>query len=331
MDKKLDIFGPYPPPMGGISIHIFRMESFLRKEGIPYKIYNHGSFSDSNVIATNKSPLWYVKYLFSKKAPVLHFHHFLKFHYLYFLIFGFCSKTKLIVTIHGEDMLYYNRATQWLIIWALRNTKFAELISVSSKLSIFLNQKGIHNLLLPAYVPPARLNFQRLEKVAGKDYFLYSIWEINRGIAISIYNMELAFKLLDRRRENYHMLFLVGSKQGSDMEYLFFLIDKYQVSDSLTIIFEKQLTDYLSNCKFLVRTNNEDGYGVSLQEALDLRIPAIASDVCVRPKGTILFEKGNIDDLCEKVDNIEKYWMEDEIVAPNYHTQLLEIYKKTLI
>ena len=40
--NKLAIFGPYPPPLGGISVHIQRMENFLLEKEIDYTIYNHG-------------------------------------------------------------------------------------------------------------------------------------------------------------------------------------------------------------------------------------------------------------------------------------------------
>ncbi len=126
------------------------------------------------------------------------------------------------------------------------------------------------------------------------------------------------------------MLFLIGSEKESDKSYLEQLLNSFQVKDSVTIVYEKQLVDYLPNCEFLLRTNNEDGYGVSLQEALDLRVPAIATDVCIRPKGTILFRRGDIDDLLLKVERINDLWDENSIDTPCYHEQLLELYKDNL-
>ena len=34
MNKGLAIFGPYPPPIGGVSIHISRIEKHFIKENI---------------------------------------------------------------------------------------------------------------------------------------------------------------------------------------------------------------------------------------------------------------------------------------------------------
>lgn len=331
MDKRLEIIGPYPPPLGGISIHISRMELFLKKEQINYRIYNHGYFSSLHVIATKKSIFWYIKYLFIQKGSLIHFHQFFKFHYFYYFIFCFFSRKKTIVTIHEENLLYYNKIFQGVIILLLKNTKLVQLILVSHKLSAFLNEKGINNIYLPAYIPPYSVNTIKLDKTEGKEYFLYSIWKVDKKIAQEIYNIELAFELLSKIKDRFHMLFLIGTEAESDKKYLSFLLDKYKITNSVKVIYEGYLVNYIENCKFLIRTNNIDGYGVSLQESIDLKVPAIASDVCIRPKGTILFKKGSIEDLYDKVMNINKFWNESAREVTDYHIQLLELYKKHLI
>lgn len=330
MNRKLEIFGPYPPPLGGISIHIQRLEFFLKRAGIEYLIYNHGSFSSEKIVATNKSILWYFKYLLQSKNRLIHFHQFFGFHYFYFFVFSLVSKTKIIVTIHEENLLVYNIIFQRVILFFLRCTKFAELISVSQKLSDFLIRNRIKNTCLPAYVPPKDFKFKVINKIPGKDYFLYSIWKLDRNIAERVYNIELALQLLRAIKGKYHMLFMIGTEKDSDKGYLSHLLSKYDIGGCVTVFYETQLTDYVKNCKFLLRTNSLDGYGVSLQEAMDLHVPAIASDVCSRPKGTILFKNNNFDDLYEKVIHVEKYWRAKDVESPNYHESLILLYKKHL-
>ncbi len=331
MINQLEIFGPYPPPMGGISIHIARLEYFLVKEGISYKIFNHGQASNLHVTATNKSIFWYLKFLFTHKGTIVHFHQFFAFHYLYFFVFGLLSRGKFVATIHEENILYHSWPVQKIILILLKNTRFTKLITVSEKLSRFLSENAIGNSWLPAYVPPSEINFKTLPQLPGKSYFLFSIWKLDKEKAKSVYNIELAFSLLSKIQSDYHMLFLIGTEKESDKDYLHDLLARFEVIDSVTIIYEHPLTDYLGNCRFLLRTNNTDGYGVSLQEAMDLGIPAIASDVCIRPKGTILFKKGNLEDLHEKVENVNKYWIESEVETPDYHIQLIDLYKKYLL
>lgn len=330
MGNKLEIVGPYPPPLGGISVHIERMEWLLKAEKIQYTIFNHGSVSGPNIVATDKSPFWYIKYLFTNQGHVIHFHQFFKFHFFYYILFSHISNSKLIITIHNENILGYNAILRKIILSLLRATRFTLLISVSEKLSKMLLQNGIENLWLPAYVPPEKLEKVPLRRITGKEYFVYSIWKLDQHTALKVYNIELAFKVLTKIKGKYHMLFLIGTEAQSDKEYAARLVDKFQLSDSITIIYEKRLTDYLMNCKFLLRTNIVDGYGVSLQEAIDLKIPAIASDVCTRPKGTILFKNDNFEDLLEKVRNLEQYWNPLEGEKPTFHLELLQLYKRYL-
>lgn len=328
--NRLDIVGPYPPPLGGISVHISRMEAFLKSENIPYRIFNHGFLSTKDVIATNKSYLWYLRYLFVPKSGLVHFHQFTILHYFYYFLFSHISSSKLIVTIHEENLLHYNPLLRRIVIGLLRQTNFTELISVSSNLSDFLNKSEIPNLWLPAYVPPSLFDKITLKRQDTREYFLYSVWKFERTISDTIYNIDLAFEFCRKMKGKYQMLLLIGTEKESDKDYLNNMLKNYEISDSVLVIYEAELVSYLNNCKFLLRANKVDGYGVSLQEALDLGIPAVASDVCIRPKGCILFRNNDIADLMDKVNNLVRYWDQSKVGSPDYHLQLIELYKKHL-
>jgi glycosyltransferase involved in cell wall biosynthesis len=63
---------------------------------------------------------------------------------------------------------------------------------------------------------------------------------------------------------------------------------------------QKELWPLFKKADLMVRPTYIDGYGISVAEALYLGCPAIASDVCKRPDGTILFRNRDEDDLLEK-------------------------------
>lgn len=330
LKKLIDIVGSYPPPFGGISIHIFRLAHILDEDKIAYRIYNHGFSTGINVVSTGKSIFWYFKYLVQRKAPLIHFHQFFTFHYLYYFLISYLTKSKIIITVHEEKMLYQNPLIRSIILFLLKHTRCYLLISVSKKLSTYWDKENINNLWLPAYIPPLSKEYIKLSSDDRRAFFMFSVWKLEPSIGEKIYNIDLAFKLLHSVQHQYKMLFLIGSKQESSAEYLRTLINQYELQDSVFVYYEKQLVDYLPNCKFILRTNNEDGYGVSLQEALDLNVPAIATDVCERPKGTIIFKKGDIDDLLSKVSNIEVNWDSSLVEKTDYHEVLLRIYKDIL-
>lgn len=331
MKKKLAIFGPYPPPIGGISVHIQRIEQFLKKEKIDYTIYNHYSFSGENIIPTNRNLLRYFNFLFKKEYSIFHFHFINYFEFFFYFTFSYFNKTPFIVTFHGETLLNLEKWKQKMALYFLRKSKPALVISVSKKLFEFLNSIGINTIYLPAYIPPTLLKPKEVLKDSRK-LFLFSVWKIEKKTSTEIYNIPLAFEFLKRNKNRYQMLFLVGNKDISNIHYLNQLIDQYDLSMDILLIFNESLVNYVQNCDFLLRTNKVDGYGVSLQEAMDLGVPAIASNVCERPKGTLLFKNNDLEDLTEKIEKVnelkEKLLSEKEQL--DYHIRLINIYRENL-
>lgn len=332
MNKPIAIFGPYPPPLGGISTHIQRMESYLQQENIDYVIYDHYSTKKENVIPTYKNPLRYLRFLFNRKHSVFHFHHAFFSEYIFYYLFGLFNKTPFIISIHGESFFKYSRLQQKIALYCLKRTKYSKLISVSKKHNEYLNKNGISSIFLPAYVPPYEVNFQKIDFPDNRKVFVFSVWKLTPKLAEEVYNIPLVFNFLSRNKKEYLMLFLIGSEEHSDKKYLESQLRKYNISDDVLILYNKNLIDYLQNGEFLLRANSVDGYGVSLQEALDIGVPAIASDVCERPKGTLLFADNDLDDLTEKINSInrlsDKLFSERENLT--YHLELLKIYEKII-
>jgi len=63
---------------------------------------------------------------------------------------------------------------------------------------------------------------------------------------------------------------------------------------------QKEMWPLFKESDLMVRPTYSDGYGISIAEALYFNSHAIASKVCDRPEGTILFENRNVEDLYEK-------------------------------
>ena len=235
------------------------------------------------------------------------------------------------VTIHSESLFTSNTILRNVSLFFLKKSNF-EVITVSKNLYSLLVSRNIKTFFLPAYVPPVEVSFMAIKK-DERIYFLYSVWKLSKKLSEEIYNIPLAFQFLKENKKKYKMLFLIGNKDISDKEYLDNLISEYELENDIEILFGKNLVDYVENCTFLLKTNKVDGYGVALQEAMDLGVPAIASDVCVRPKGTILFNDNDIEDLTKKINHtmsspVDSILKEKEELK--YHLELIDIYKKLL-
>ncbi len=331
--KKLAVFGPYPPPLGGMSMHIKRMQYFLDKENIPYTIFNHYASSGTNVIPTRKNPFWYIKFLFQNTYPVIHFHQFFLWHFFYYYVYSkINSSHQIIVTIHSDRLRLAPAKLQKILFYFIKNTSRLHLISVSKKLHYLLKENRIENTFIPAYVPPVETKVIKLPP-CKRTRFLFSIWKINASLSENVYNVPLIFQFLQKHRKQFKMIFMIGSRQKSDLKYLNKLIKEYHLENDIKLVFDQDLVSMLPNVSFLVRTNLHDGSPLSLQEALDLGIPAIASDAGTRPPGTVLFKSNNLTDLEEKIFyvlNTPKEILFKNYKKPDFHIRLLNLYKKLL-
>lgn len=330
--KKLAIFGPYPPPLGGISVHIQRIEKHLINEEIDYTIFDHYANSGENIIATHKNPFRYLKFLFDKKYALFHFHQMFLTEYVFYYLFSTINRTPIIITIHNESILQVNFWKQKVLLFLLKKTRDYKLLSVSMNVYNFLSSNNIKAEFLPAYVPPVSINKKIIQK-DERNYFLFSIWKVERETAESVYNIRLAFEFLKREKEHFKMVFMIGNKEDSDLKYLNDVINEYSLQHDILLIYNESLIDYMHNFEFLLRTNFVDGYGVSLQEAMDLSVPAIASDVCERPKGTIVFKNNDIEDLISKVNfvrSVEREEILEKREELNFHLRLIKLYKYCL-
>ena len=54
---------------------------------------------------------------------------------------------------------------------------------------------------------------------------------------------------------------------------------------------------FLKYADLFIRATNTDGDALTLREALYYGVPSVASDVCIRPEGTVLFQNRNIKEL----------------------------------
>ncbi len=102
---------------------------------------------------------------------------------------------------------------------------------------------------------------------------------------------------------------------------------------NVTLHVEQNLVERFYRADLFLRLNREDAYGVSIQEALDCGVQALASDVCQRPAGAMLFSNGDWRDLKLQFENLIGAFDTLDFAdrqSTDYHTQLVELYKDLL-
>lgn len=349
--------GPFPPPIGGISMFIKRMKMFLEKrklENTVWNIGNTGSRDIKNKIIPMKLKYVPLKYLSENRNTIIHYHISGEKSKIYIGLFNWIlfRGRKKIITIHGEcsDLFDNNK-------WIMKKTlnTFDLIICVKSGDENYLKQQGINTAIkeIPAYINPLEdiNDFQSIPKNV-KEFIENSNFLISANGCIRFYHNEDLYgldmlvemmKALQNKGYKPQLLFALLAKetqtQAEKEHYrtLKELIKKYGLENDV-FIYEVQDTEFypiLIKSKLFIRATNTDGDAVSLREALYFKIPSLASDIVTRPEGTVLFEARDQEDLEKKViDMIVNYKhyrkFAEKITIKDYSCDVLNEYQSLL-
>jgi glycosyltransferase involved in cell wall biosynthesis len=330
--KKRDIalIGSYPPPYGGVSVHIQRLNEQLQKKGFKCIIYDSGKAKDTsqkNVEATKNTKGWRFKYLLTAKEDIVHYHGYEPKSLLLFSLLSVMRKKKVVFTFHSfrynvkKINIFHKFAFR---IAARANIYFIAVGPIIKEKIISLGIAPGNIEVIPSFIPPT-VREEDISEIPKRVWdFIDSHNPVISANAfrISFYNnqdlygIDMCIDLCANLKQYYPEIGLVFSLPDiGDYDYFNkmkqMIVEKGIENNFLFITEQYQLYPILMNCDAFVRPTNTDGDAVSIREALYFRIPAVASDAVPRPEGTILFKSRDINDFTLKVkdmiDNYEQY------------------------
>jgi len=314
MNTKINVLitGPMPPPAGGISIHLQRLQHLLKHE---FNLDFIDESSLKNKLYFNIKSLNLFEYLKKiRNAEILFIHSgnrlFKKMHILAGKIFG----KKVIITIHGYgkkrnallrvyDQLIFNLANKIILVnpeirqklnlnenkIVIKNAFLPPILSEEPKLSNLIETRLIESRKQNKTIICA--NASRLDSYNGEDLY---------GLDIAV---EATKKLVDAGIQ-VDLIYIVSSLDtGEDrFQKAQHLIQQYQMQSSFLLINEKaSFVKLIEQSDIVIRPTNTDGDSLTIREGLYLNKIVLASDVVQRPEGTKLFKTRNAEDLFEKM------------------------------
>lgn len=358
---KINLIGPFPSPYGGISIHIKRLYEKLKALNIEAKVYSTNNINIKNQdIKYSDLKKTILKSVVFNKNEIIHIHDSgLKIRGLISLV-GVLFDKKIIMTIHGvsleEEYNSINKLGKNIYKFLLNKISYMIVVSPQIKEWCIKNhilEKKI--AVIPAYINPVinKEDYLKIDKEVWN--FIENSKNKNEKIITAngnirffdnedLYGLDLLIELIYLLKKDNYKVSLIFALLGYDdqtqkernyFEELEIRIKKYQL-DKEIFIYKVKDTEYypiLDKTDIFIRPTNTDGYGISVTEAIYLRKPAIASDVCQRQKGTIYFKSRDIKDLLEKTKLVLNNYDEEKnklknIVVKEYYEDVLEIYKK---
>lgn len=311
--KKILLIGPYPPPIGGVSIHIQRLEHLLKKK-VSFEIADESRIIKKDILnIRSKNLIQYIKLV--RESDIIHIHSgVFILRIFHIIICRFICRKYTVVTIHHDPTVEkFVSLTKWFI------SKCNHTILVNEKgYKMMKTNSDCKYHLIPAFLPPIIENEPNLpdeiscwinnKKELGYDIFVSNAWNLLLHDGIDLYGLDLcidAFKELKKQEKKCCLIFIVASNSNQQDLMIDYKkrIHEYGIED-IILIWEKPLSfvRLIKDSDFVLRTTNTDGDALSIREALYLNKPIIASDVVMRPKGVFLFHNRDINSLLETIN-----------------------------
>lgn len=310
--------GPKPPPLGGVSVHIYRHSKLLKKKGWIVKNIDYSKYSYLGKL------LKIMTLILTPKIGVMHVH-------------GpdFKSITALILRPYKSTIKLTDHSGRWVsdlkglkkYLFIIFLKKIKQLILVGKHLETYYQANDIiiprvKTIVENAFIPPPAedepLIWQTYTEEtqnfikSHKPLIVANAFQLAFYQGVDLYGLDMCIELTAKLKRNYPkvgFLFALANDQTNE-HYLAEIkknIKKLNIEENFFFMTgQKELWPLFKKANLMIRPTCNDGYGISIDEALHFNCPAIASDVCQRNEKAILFRNRELNDLYNKTIRIIK-------------------------
>ena len=301
--------GPLPPPLGGISVYLYRLK--------------HLKPNDRYINSNTLGKIGFLRLLCQKKEElVLHGYNMRKFIALYFAsIFLGLQYT---VVLHGEGVFQSKSVISWYLLRkSLQRAQSIQFVNqkIKERMGAMFPELLPNSFVQCPFLPPppedeaAILGTYPKELhhfIANRSPLLvanaFKIVFWNDGT--ELYGLDMCVELVHRLKSQYPQIGLVFALADDTGEPDYFSKIKEQILTNKLdehVYFmtgQRELWPLFRKADLMVRPTCTDGDALSIREALYFHVPALASDVVPRPDGTIVFNNRDMDNFYEKASEI---------------------------
>lgn len=303
------LLGPLPPPHGGVSVHLNRLTAGLQNVANSVKVE-----SEQGKVESFLSFTWRV--LRASRRGILHSHVHNPWT-LWLLGWRHALLGPTLVTVHNERVpSWVASLSVWKRVVVLSGLRrVGHFVAVSEAVRKGLLALGVPDdriTVLAAFLPPSRLVWE--SEVLPEPVVAFSAthsplvsmnaYHLSNLDGIPLYGADMGVELLRGLRTTLPdaglVLYVATDPSGTEVDALRSRIADAGLGDHFLVISgSKPFGPLLVRANAYVRPTSTDGDSVSVREALCLGIPVVASDVCIRPPGTHVFEARNSDALLQ--------------------------------
>lgn len=309
------LVGDYPPPHGGVAVHVQQLHGYLRERGVETKVLDigKGGRAAPDVIPV-RTPGQYALQLagFLREGWTVHLHtsgNNPKSWVLAATAAVPAPRTPRLITLHSGLLPDYLAASAARRAFArLVLAGYTHVVAVSEAVREALVGCGVPREKMLVY--PAFCGSQ--VRPGAEPPALREARE-RRGTLLAmahhpspVYGRGLMFRALRRLADRRPGVGLAVFGPGTRSEA--FLADAREhgvegLLEDMGELEHAQALALMARCDAFIRPTTHDGDAISVREALVLGVPCVASNVCARPAGVNVFRAGDAEDLAGQVEH----------------------------
>ncbi|HDZ21307.1 hypothetical protein LCGC14_0181340 [marine sediment metagenome] len=311
------IIGGYPPPYGGVSVHIERLHGYLQSQDFPFILYDaYRRTRRDNIVPLGWPKI--VSYLWrilTTPAKVVHLHTSRNFIRVLATFAAMLGRKKLVISVHGSSLANgYGKGSNALgramTSWAMRRA--GHVVAVNPEIAELCKTIGLaadRVTILPAFIPlpPDRIGPERIPAEARAFIETHSPTLVGAGWfgtivnGQDVYQFNFMLRALAQLREKHpntgQVLLISGTHDEAFRQQTLALRDELGLADAVMVV-DGVRTDVACSiyqaCDVFVRPTTTDGDSVALREALHLHKPCVVSDAIPRPEGCQVVATGDL-------------------------------------
>lgn len=330
---KILLIGPFPAPVGGVSVHLARLKSALAD------FFSVDCIDESPIVKQevfNVRSLHLIGYLRRLLgADLVHVHSSVPLLRFVHSVLSRLFLKRLVITVHS----YRDQGIINTMMNALSLRLAHERIAVSEAVAM---RVGLRCHVIPAYIRPSSsemiLDSEWSELVgrcqaSGQEILVsnaYRLDDFNGGDLYGFDQIIEAFKSAGVR-DRWVCFLNVSSLEGCQDKFSKFKEEiRLAGLDEAVHLFNRPLNfcALLKHADVYVRATLTDGDALSVREALSLGVRTIASDAAVRPVGVEIYATGDADNLVEVL--LSGAPTQNEKLDLSFESGILDLYREIL-
>ena len=312
---KVLIIGSYPPPLGGVSVHVYRLHKALKNSQV-FNLSQKQNFKGQMYMQL-------FKLIMSSDFDAVHVHAYDVKLIVTLKILRIFKKFDIIATSHNPRLFETDRNIKQFFYKSFLKSIDTLVVVGSHILEDYKNRKlqlPKEIIIEPAFLPPPEDEESKILETYPKSLFDFmdshshvvtaNAFQISFYKGIDLYGLDMCIELTAKLKKDFPKVGFIFAlaNEKADPDYLEKMQQKIKelgIEENFYFLTgQKELWPLFKKADLMIRPTTTDGDALSIREAMYLGCPAIASDVSDRPEGTIVVKSRDLEELSIKTKEV---------------------------